>query len=53
MLRKTIGVVSVGVLLTSVAPASAQHHVEASATFNGGMSDGVSGDARACLQLHG
>jgi opacity protein-like surface antigen len=45
MIHKTTGVLGVvGALLVSVAPAWAQHHFEVGATFNSGLSDGVSGD---------
>src|SRR5689334_11395620 len=48
MVRKMIGLMSVGAVLLCVAPAAAQR-VEVGTTFNSGLSDGVSGDAHLAV----
>jgi hypothetical protein len=48
MVRKMIGLVSIGTVLTCVTPVAAQR-IEVGTTFNSGLSDGVSGDAHLAI----
>jgi outer membrane protein W len=51
MLRKMIVLMSVGAVLTCVAPAAAQK-MEIGTTFNSGLSDGVSGESHLAVDGH-
>jgi opacity protein-like surface antigen len=51
MVGKMIGLVSIGAVLTCVAPVAAQR-IEVGTTFNGGLSDGVSGESHLAVDGH-